>query len=131
MCRRTLTNLVLVNNDFNTVLKDEIDRKLCAANVSTIISKFENLKHLSVLSSSVNDFSPLSLHIPEQLIFCSSTLTELRIDIHVFDDCLILLNGSLKALSTLIVRIDYIYERVPYESYNSVSAELVLMLTFT
>ncbi|CAF1389643.1 unnamed protein product [Rotaria sordida] len=35
----------------------------------------------------------------------SSTVTKLRVNVNTFDDCLYLLNGSIKSLSTLIIRI--------------------------
>jgi hypothetical protein len=36
----------------------------------------------------------------------SSTLTQLRIKVNTFDDCLYLLSGCLQSLSTLIIRIN-------------------------
>ena len=40
--------------------------------------------------------------------FSSSILTQLCIDVSTLDDCLYLLDGRLKQLTTLIVRIHYV-----------------------
>ncbi|CAF0850733.1 unnamed protein product [Rotaria sordida] len=69
---------------------------------------FKNLKHLTIVSSSVNEYPPLSLWDLQQKISFYSNLTELRLNVSFFYDCLCLLDGRLKQLTTFIVQVDYI-----------------------
>jgi hypothetical protein len=79
------------------------------ANVyAPILTFFKNLKHLSIFESSITDYPPLSICDLPSTTFSSSILTELCIDVYKFDDCLYLLDGRLKQLSTFIVRIYHI-----------------------
>jgi hypothetical protein len=73
---------------------------------------FENLKQLSIVSSSINDYPPLSLYDLSPMTFSSSTLTKLSINVISFDGVLDLLDGRLKQLTTLIVQVDHIYELI-------------------
>jgi hypothetical protein len=69
---------------------------------------FQNLKHLSIIESSITNYPPLSIcHLPSTT-FSSSILTKLCIDVCSFDDCLYLLDGRLKQLTIFIVRICFI-----------------------
>ncbi|CAF4057158.1 unnamed protein product [Rotaria sordida] len=67
--------------------------------------------HLSIFPSSINDYPPLSLYISPPLIFSSSTLTKLCININDFYDCFALLDGRFKQLNRFIVQIKYTYYR--------------------
>ncbi|CAF1240033.1 unnamed protein product [Rotaria sordida] len=58
------------------------------------------------MSSSINDYPPLSLYISQPLTFSSSTLTKLCIIVNDFDDCLALLDGPFKQLTVFIVQDD-------------------------
>jgi len=73
-----------------------------------ILTFFEHLECLTIVASSMNDYPPLSLCDVPSTTFSSSILTQLCINVSSFDDCLSLLDGRLKQLSTLIVRIPYI-----------------------
>ncbi|CAF3642706.1 unnamed protein product [Rotaria socialis] len=84
---------------------------------SIILSVSKSLHHLSILSSSINGYPPLSLHNLPSTIFFSSTLTKLCINVNDFNDCLALLDGRLKQLTTFIVQIKYI-ENVSLQSYD-------------
>jgi hypothetical protein len=84
---------------------------------------FENVKHLSVIASSVNDYPPfLFCHFsPDDYLF--STVTVLCINVLCLDDCLFLLDGRMKQLSTFIVQVQYINCPV-YVFQNMVSLNL-------
>ncbi|CAF0870461.1 unnamed protein product [Rotaria sordida] len=70
-----------------------------------IFKFFKNLKHLSIFGSSPCCFPPLVLHDFPLTTFSSSILNKLCIRVMTFDDCLALLDGRLKQLTTLIVGI--------------------------
>jgi len=73
-----------------------------------ILMFFEHLKYLTIVTSSTNDYPPLSLCDVSSTTFSSSILTQLCINVSSFGDCLSLLDGRLKQLSTFIVKISYI-----------------------
>jgi hypothetical protein len=103
--KQQITDLVLHNND---EYKSETASKKYTTNVYTrIFVLFQNLKHLTVVSSSVNEYPPLSLrNVPLTTCF-SSTLTVLCISVYDIGDCFSLLDGRLKQLNTFIVQIHY------------------------
>ncbi len=75
---------------------------------SHILTFFKNLKNLSVIKPFVLSFYPrLSLCDLPSTTFSSSILTHLHISVKNFDDCLYLLDGRLRKLSTLCVTVDY------------------------
>ncbi len=91
----------------------EITRIEYTENVYAIIFDFfKNLKHLSIIPSSINDYPPLSLHFSLPLIFSSSTLTKLCINISNFNDCLALLDGRFKQLNTFIVEVKHVHHTI-------------------
>ncbi|CAF3466161.1 unnamed protein product [Rotaria socialis] len=117
ICKQQITDLTLISNENNS----EITLTDYTMNVYLIIlSFFKNLKHLSILSSSIDGYPPLSLHNLPSTIFSSSTLTKLCINVNDFGDCLALLDGRLKQLTTFIVQTKYI-ENVSLQSYDMVS----------
>ena len=65
-----------------------------------ILAFFENLSDLTIMSSSINNFPPLSLYYLPSTSFFSSVLTKLRIHVFGFSDCLALLDGRLEQLTT-------------------------------
>jgi hypothetical protein len=69
-----------------------------------ILTCFENLEHLNIIQSSVRAYPGLLVRYLPPNAF-SSTLTFLRVNVGTFTDCLCLLDGRLKQLTTLIVRI--------------------------
>ena len=74
-----------------------------------ILMFFKRLKHLSIIIPYFDgDYSPLSISNLSPTTFSSSILTKLSVDIYRFDDCLCLLDGRLKQLITLIVRVSKI-----------------------
>ncbi|CAF2987958.1 unnamed protein product [Rotaria sp. Silwood2] len=106
---KQIMDLIFISNESNI----EITLKEYTKNVYAIIlGFFKNLKHLSIVPSSVNDYPPLSLYNLPPMTFSSSTLTKLRINVNVFDDCLALLDGRLKQLTTFIVEIHRIHELI-------------------
>ena len=68
-----------------------------------IVDFCQNLMHFNVISSSGGTFPSLSLRGLSSSTFSSSTLMKLCINVYNFEDCLSLLDGRLKQLSTLIV----------------------------
>ena len=82
-----------------------------------ILLFFENLKNFTVVPSSVNDYPPLSLCFSPPMTCLSSTLTKLCINALYFADVCALLDGRLKQLTTLIVRVSFIRDlRHSYDS---------------
>jgi hypothetical protein len=99
-----ITNLTLINDD-----KDEIIRSLqnYTTNVySHILTFFKNLKELSIMGpSAISMYPGLSLCYLPSTTFSSPILTHLYINVKTFDDCLYLLDGRLRKLTTLCVNI--------------------------
>ena len=101
-----ITNLILVNNDRDTMIYSSNNY---TTNVySHILTYFKNLKNLSVIEPSVVlAYPPLSLSDLRSTTFSSSILTHLHIAVENFDDCLCLLDGRLRKLTTLCVTVHY------------------------
>ncbi|CAF4243284.1 unnamed protein product [Rotaria sordida] len=67
-----------------------------------------NEQHLIFDTSSIHNYPPLTfIHLPSTIYF-SSTLTVLCIHVGTFKDCLLILDGRLKQLTTFNVQIYYI-----------------------
>ncbi|CAF4666404.1 unnamed protein product, partial [Rotaria sp. Silwood2] len=98
--QQQITDLILVfENDFN-----EISVKHYTTDVYEYILKFfKNLKNLSIIESFPHFSPPLALYNLPLTTFFSSTLNKLCIDLMNYEDCLALLDGRLKQLTTLIV----------------------------
>ncbi|CAF3007571.1 unnamed protein product [Rotaria sp. Silwood2] len=98
-----ITNLIIANNDkrkWNGSLENY------SRNVyEQILKFFKNLKYLSIIETFNPLYPPLSLCDLPSTIFFSSTLTHLCIKVHTLDDCIYLLDGRLKQLTTCIIRI--------------------------
>ncbi|CAF3235527.1 unnamed protein product [Rotaria sp. Silwood2] len=102
MLQRQITDLILV---FGTECK-AISIKLYRMDVyGYLLTFFDNLKHFSNIGSYSYDFPPLQLSKSPFSPFFSSTLQKLCIRVMTYDDCLVLLDGRLKQLTTLIVDI--------------------------
>ncbi|CAF2650008.1 unnamed protein product [Rotaria sp. Silwood2] len=105
--QQQITNLILINND-----KEKMIGSLRNYTINVyghILKFFENLTHLSILKDSISSYPGLILHNLPSTTFFSSTLTHLCINTYNLDDCLYLLDGRLKQLTTLIVRKQYIH----------------------
>ncbi|CAF2819780.1 unnamed protein product [Rotaria sp. Silwood2] len=101
--QRQITDLILVfENDFNEILEKNYTTDV----YEYILKYFENLKHLFIMGSFPRFFPPLVLRNLPSTTFFSSTLNKLYINLMTYDDCLALLDGRLKQLTTLIVTID-------------------------
>ncbi|CAF2834070.1 unnamed protein product [Rotaria sp. Silwood2] len=97
-----ITNLILINNDECT--------RTCSSNYTAeiyahILTFFKNLKILRIIEPSIVSYPPLSLCYLPSTTFSSSILTHLYINVQTFDDCLCLLDGRLKQLTTLFVTV--------------------------
>ena len=68
-----------------------------------ILKFFENLEHLSVSGEP----SLLTIHNSPLTTCFSSTLHKLSVMVKCFEECLALLDGRLKQLTTFIVVVDY------------------------
>ncbi|CAF3686864.1 unnamed protein product [Rotaria sp. Silwood1] len=98
--RQQITNLILVNNDTNESISSLKDyTKNVYAN---ILNFFKNLKHLTIIGPYVPGLSLCNL---PSTTFYSSNLTHLCINMATFDDCLYLLDGRLKRLTTFNVTV--------------------------
>ncbi|CAF1287497.1 unnamed protein product, partial [Rotaria sordida] len=99
-----ITNLTLINDD-----EDEMIHLLenYTTNVhSHILTFFKNLKELNIMGSYPTSMYPgLSLCYLPSTTFSSPILTHLYINVKTFDDCLYLLDGRLRQLTTLCVNI--------------------------
>jgi hypothetical protein len=73
-----------------------------------ILNFFKNLKQLIITQTLNMSYPGLTLYNLPSTTFSSSILTQLCIDVYTLDDCLYLLDGRLKKLTTLFVRIHYI-----------------------
>jgi hypothetical protein len=103
--KHQITDLILHNND---EYSDGIAWKIYITNVYTrIMVLFQNLQHLTIAASSVNDYPPWTLCFLQPTINFSSTLTVLCLNVWMFYDCLALLDGRLKQLNTFIVQVQY------------------------
>jgi hypothetical protein len=110
-------DLILIINENNI----EITRIDYTKDVYAVIfGFFENLKHLTIVLSSIKNYPLSSLDYLSPMTFSSSTLTKLCINVDNFDDCLALLDGRLKQLTTFIVQVDFINEWTS-TFYNMVS----------
>ena len=70
-----------------------------------ILIYFEKLKHFNVSPTTIFGYPSLSIcYLPSNTFF-SLILTYLSINVRTFTDCLCLLDGRLRQLSTLIVQI--------------------------
>ncbi|CAM4841158.1 unnamed protein product [Rotaria magnacalcarata] len=112
-----ITHLILISNENDSSIISEAYTEHVYAIVFTV---FENLKHLSIVPSSINNYPPLSLYDLPPMTFSSATLTKLCVNVYIFDDCLALLDGRLKQLTTFIVQIDFIHDliAVPHNVNN-------------
>jgi hypothetical protein len=125
ICKQQITHLTLIINENNI----EITQKEYTKNVyGIILAFFENLKHLTIVlsSTSISNYSFSSLRYLPRMTFSSSTLTELCINVYDFDDCLVLLDGRLRQLTTFIVQADNIHHEI-IRSTNRVSLYSVLL----
>ncbi|CAF1292405.1 unnamed protein product [Rotaria magnacalcarata] len=97
-----ITDLILHNNDEYCLGKS---MKIYNRNIyAHIMDLFENLKHLSIVASSVNEYPFLHLWDWPSAAYFASTLTILCINVFCFKDCLSLLDGRLKQLTTFKVQ---------------------------
>ncbi|CAM4834568.1 unnamed protein product [Rotaria magnacalcarata] len=98
--QQRITNLILVNNDTHESISSLKDyTKNVYAN---ILNFFKNLKHLNI----IGPYLPgLSLRNLPSTTFYSSILTHLSINAATFDDCLYLLDGRLKRLTSFNVTV--------------------------
>ncbi|CAF3172243.1 unnamed protein product [Rotaria socialis] len=101
--RQQIKKLDLINKDRERAVGswEEYTKRVYAP----ILTCFENLKHLNVVERSIPVYPGLSLRYLPSSTFSSSTLTYLCINVITWTDCLCLLDGRLKQLSTLIVKI--------------------------
>jgi hypothetical protein len=104
-----ITDLILHNNDkyIDSMQLDTYTRNVYAH----ILALFRNLKHLTIVSSSLSEYPALLICDLPPTTYFSSTLTVLCIDVFRFEDCLTLLDGRLKQLSTFIVQIHYLFNQ--------------------
>jgi hypothetical protein len=101
-----ITDLVLHNNDdYIKQMRLDIYTRNVYAHIPTL---FKNLKHLTIVSSSLNECPPLTIFNLPSTTYYSSSLTVLCINVFEFKDCLCLLDGRLKQLSTFIVQTHHI-----------------------
>ncbi|CAF3663450.1 unnamed protein product [Rotaria sordida] len=104
-----ITDLILHNNDENRV---GTSLKIYNRNIyAHIIDVFQNLQHLTIIrSSSVDEYPPFSLSCLPSTTYFTSTLTTLCINVLSFDDCVSLLDGRLKQLTTFNVQFYCIFK---------------------
>ncbi|CAF3091368.1 unnamed protein product [Rotaria sp. Silwood2] len=106
--QQQITELILGNRDRNSMIGSS--KKYTTNVYGHILKFFKNLKYLSIIETFNPSYPCLSLHKLPPATFFSSTLTHLCINMFTLDDCLYLLDGRLKQLSTLIIGISYVGE---------------------
>ena len=100
--RQQITRLDLINEDWECAVGSLRDyTKTVYAQIFTC---FEHLEHLNIIQTSVCAYPALFVRDLQPNIF-SSTLTYLCVNVGTFTDCLYLLDGRLKQLTTFLVRI--------------------------
>src|SRR5271156_5211887 len=83
--KHQITDLILYNND---EYPDGRSLGIYTEKVySYVLALFQNLKHLTLVGSSVNDYAPLSVDNLQLTTYFSSTLTVLCINLLNFEDC--------------------------------------------
>ncbi len=110
--KKQITDLIIHNNDECTT---QMSLKTYFTNVyERIMILFQNLKHLKIVETSTNEHPLFSFCLKSPTTYFSSTLTVLCINVLCFDDCLSILDGHLKQLTTFIVQVTYIgYPLIP------------------
>ncbi|CAF4057211.1 unnamed protein product [Rotaria sp. Silwood2] len=98
-----ITDLILHNND--EYINEELSKTYTKNIYAHIMVLFQNLKHLTIATPSVNEYPFLSLKNLPSTTFFSTTLTVLCLNVMCFDDCLYLLDDCLPQLTTFIVQI--------------------------
>ncbi|CAF1504685.1 unnamed protein product, partial [Rotaria sordida] len=102
--REQITVLTLINDDKYKKQRSLENYSLYVYNL--IFTLFENLKKLSITGGSFGSSYPgLSLRDLPFTTFSSPILTHLYIHVDNFDDCLYLLDGRLRKLTTLCVTV--------------------------
>ncbi|CAF3844160.1 unnamed protein product [Adineta steineri] len=103
--KQQITDLILyINEDIKTIKTEYTEN-----DYAVILSFFQNLRHLTIVSqSSVDNYPYLLLQNLPLHIFSSPTLTKLSINVYDLNDVYALLDGRLKQLTKLIVQIKYI-----------------------
>ncbi|CAF4045948.1 unnamed protein product, partial [Rotaria sordida] len=102
--REQITVLTLINDD--KYKKQRSLKNYSLYVYSFIFTLFENLKKLSITGGSFGSSYPgLSLRDLPFTTFSSPILTHLYINVDNFDDCLYLLDGRLRQLTTLCVTV--------------------------
>ncbi|CAF1007740.1 unnamed protein product [Adineta ricciae] len=113
--RLPITDLILIINEKSVIDGNEFEN--INVDYGIILTLFKHLKHLSIKPISIFDYPPLSLCNSSSMTCSSSILTKLCINVHSFNDCLALLDGRLKQLTSFNVQINYIGNRIS-RSYN-------------
>jgi hypothetical protein len=100
--KQQITKLHLMNKDCELAIRSLKDytNKVYAH----ILTYFENLEYLNVIETPIHAYPALLIDSLLSTTFSSLTLTYLCINVANFNDCLYLLDGRLKQLSTLIVK---------------------------
>ena len=75
-----------------------------------ILSICQKCAYLDMYQSGIMEYSKVSFDIGSRQIFHHSCLHRLSIHVRTFDDCLYLLDGRLKNLSSLRIRMFIIHE---------------------
>ena len=112
-----ITELILENVDTCEMI--ESLRNYTVNVYAHILNFFPRLKHFTIIETFDMSYPCLALFNLSSTTFSSSTLTHLYVDVEYFDDCLCLLDGRLKQLNTLVIRLSCIYHR-PLINHNMV-----------
>ena len=100
--KKQIKKLDLINNDRERGVGSLTDyTKRVYAHILTY---FENLEHFNIIEASTLAYPGLFAHYLPLSTFSSLILTYLCINVHTFTDCLYLLDGRLKQLTTFIVQ---------------------------
>jgi hypothetical protein len=116
-----ITDLILVYKKTNT----QIMIKHYTKDVYDYILKFfENLKHLSIIEAYPRYYPPLTFRNSSFTLFSSLTLSKLSVRIISYEDCLALLDGRLKQLTSFTVAIN-VMQHYSSNLYHMVSLRVL------
>ena len=115
--RQQITDLILV---YRSDIEISVERQYLRGVPEYMLRFFENLEHLSINGSPTT----LSLCDTPLTTISSSTLSKLCVRVTGFDDCLGLLDGRLKHLTTFTVHMCYAH------CYSSVVYNMVSYCSF-
>jgi hypothetical protein len=115
---------VSIDVSYNPKLKSS---KFLSSIFALILSGCQRLISLNFCQLFYDRKTPICISKLPETSYTSSTLTKLKVNVPTFDDCLYLLVGHLKCLSTLIIHV----KRISPSSFNRTEVNRIEILVFS